>query len=187
MEVLTRLEKELKETCIFYPHWQQLMIQGFWYGLLSWCISCLEDGKNPKDIPYSVGELLKHADAELLSWPYEWLNSSATEFLQLNLSLEQLNVWFERLDIIFRDCIPTDLDIFSTLATGEHISDTQWERLYDAVAFLPPNPQAQKKRTTQNKTQRVRGRRAITPMKHRKAMTHHNRHHQPPINIVKLK
>jgi hypothetical protein len=183
---LVELETELKTICATLPHWQQLLIQGFWYGLLSYSITFAEEGRDILASPPTVTEFVQHADTEFVSWPTEWLQPMATEFLQRRLNVQQLNGWFDQLDTIFRDCIPTDLDIFTTLAEGEHLTEHQWERLYDAIALLPPNQEALKKPSHKQKTRRVHGRRAITPMRRRRAMTHHN-HHQAPVNLVKLK
>jgi hypothetical protein len=181
---LDKLEADLKELCPQLPHWQQLLIQGFWYGTISWLMTCVEDCEDPKLHPLSVRDVVIHADHEFETWPTEWLKPYLDEFITLNLNLEQLNDWFDKLDVIFRDCIPTDLDIFTILAEGNVLSEEQWERLYNALAFLPPDTSGFKKNHAKHKTRRLHGRRAITPMRRRRAITHHNKH---PLNIIKMK
>jgi hypothetical protein len=185
MEKFKTLEDELRKLCILAPHWQQLLIQGFWYGLISWCITCAEDNLNPAEHRIPVQEMLEHADAEFASWPHYSLENKVDEFLQLNCSLEELNFWYKQLDTIFRDCIPTDLDIFSTLASGEMLTEEQWARLYDAIAFIPPDKVAEKvNKKSFHKTRRTHGKRALTPIKRRHGITHHHRV-KKLINIIK--
>ena len=117
---------------------------------------------------------------------FNWRTHSLL-FLALGLTLEELNSWFTRLDTVFRYCISTDLDIFSTLADGVPLTEEQWERLYVAIAPQPPDTTGFKKHHhTRNKTRRTHGRRALTPMRrhhHHRAVTRH----QPHLNVVKLK
>lgn len=183
------LEEDLKNLCMIAPHWQQLLLQGFWYGLISWTTTCAEEKRSPKEHPLTLKEIVMHSDAEFETWPLEWLESWLTRFLDLGLSEEQLNKWFETLDTLFRDTIPTDLDIFSTLAEGETLTEQQWSRLHDALAFIPTDHSGYKKPKNRNKTRRLHGRRAITPMKrrhHHRAVTYH-KHHQQTISVIKMK
>lgn len=176
------LESKLKELCIISPHWMQLELQAFWYGLISWAITCAEDKRPAKAEDITVEELLEHADVEFVSWPAEWLEPTITEFINYNFNEAQLNELFSRLDTIFRDCVPIDLDIFSTLADGQQLTEEQWVRLYNTLAFIPPEIQ-KGKRNTRAKTRRIHGRRALTPMRGRRALTHH----RPYAQVVKLK
>ena len=187
MDPLTKWEEELKSLCTQLPHWQQIQLQGFWYGLLSWLLTYAEEGVNPTLHPITAKELLQHADTTFEDWPSEWLQPYADRFIALHLSHEQLNTWFATLDTIFRDCISTDLDIFSILAEGAELTDIQWERLYESIAFQPPDTTGLKRSNPKHKTRRTHGRRALTPMKrhHRlRAITHHQKQH---VNVVKLK
>jgi hypothetical protein len=183
---LNKLEEDLKTASATSPHWQQLVLQGYWYGLISWAITCAEEGADPlKDTPSAL-DLARHSAAEFEQWPADWLQPTTENFLGLHLSLEELNSWFSRLDTVFRDCIPTDLDIFSTLAEGEPLTAEQWERLYSAVAPIPPDTTGNKRTHGRNKTHRVHGRRGVTPLrrhKHHSAITRH----QPRVNVMKLK
>jgi hypothetical protein len=181
MEKFKKLEDELRKLCIVAPHWQQLLLQGFWYGLISWAITCAEDNGDPAEHRISVQEMVEHADAEFSSWPTDWLESSVDTFLQLDCNLEELNLWYIQLDSIFRDCIPVDLDIFTTLASGQTLTEEQWKRLYDALAFIPPEKVVKK---SFNKTRRTHGRRALTPIKRRHGQTHHNRM-KKVLNVIK--
>lgn len=187
IDTLNALEEKLKTEALSYPHWQQLVLQGYWYGLISWAITCAEDGHDPKKDTPTAKELAKHAAAEFEQWPADWLQPTTESFLALNLTLDELNSWFTRLDTVFRDCISTDLDIFSTLADGESLTEEQWERLYVAIAPQPPDTTGFKKLHKHNKTRRTHGRRALTPMRrhhHHRAVTRHNPTH---LNVVKLK
>ena len=75
--MLEQLETTLKETCLISPHWIQLQLQAFWYGLLSWCITCVED-KRPIDLQtMPIQTLLETADPEFGSWPTDWLQPLA--------------------------------------------------------------------------------------------------------------
>jgi hypothetical protein len=187
MTSLVALEEELKNLCTLLPHWQQIQLQGFWYGLISWLLTCAEEDVNPALHAITAEELIKHADAEFEGWPSEWLQPYVDRCIGLHLSHEQLNSWFATLDIVFRDCISTDLDIFSILAEGAELTEPQWERLYESMAFQPPDTSGFRKQTNKHKTRRTHGRRALTPLKrhHRlRAITHHQKQH---VNIVKLK
>lgn len=183
-KTMDEIERELRETCLIAPHWMQLELQAFWYGLISWCITCAEDKRPARMEDISLTQLLEAADPEFASWPTDWLQPIAKQFINKNFSEEALHKWFDRLDVIFRDTIPTDLDIFTTLADGGELSEEQWSRLYDALAFVPPQhgPSAASKH---KKTRRIHGRRAITPMRRRRVLTYH-RAHKHAIQLVKV-
>lgn len=180
--MLEQLETTLKETCLISPHWMQLQLQAFWYGLLSWCITCVEDKRSIDLQTMPIQTLLETADPEFGLWPTDWLQPLAKQFVELHLSEEELHEWFDRLDVIFRDTVPTDLDIFTTLADGETLTEEQWKRLYEALAFLPPQTT---KPTKRQKTRRTHGRRAITPLRRRRVLTYH-KPHPPSAQVVKL-
>lgn len=164
MEVLSSLKTQALES----PHWIQLELQGFWYGLLSWSLTCLEDKVVPVKSDITVAELLQHADQEFEGWPTDWLEPSIKEFLDLGLSYDQQQDYLTSLEQVFQDSVPTDINIFTVLANGDTLTAEQWERLYASLAFknpvLPPK---------KHNTRRVHGRRAITPIKRRKAFTRH--------------
>lgn len=169
---MEEIKNTLREQCLISPHWMQLELQGFWYGLLSWLITCREDKRDPKDTDMSVRDILLVADKEFDDWPTDWLEDTKQSLIQTSLSLENLQQLFNEVDTIFRDCIPTDLDIFTTLGEGNELTTVQWERLYDAIA-IQPSAQQTTKRQNRRGTKRVHGRRGITPLKHRRAITHH--------------
>jgi hypothetical protein len=181
------LKTELRERCLQAPHWEQLLLQAFWYGLMSWLVTCAEDEKNPIEHRLSAKQIVTYADPEFESWPADYLEPIITKVIELHLSLEDLTKFFDELDDLFRDCIPTDLDIFTTFGNGELLTKEQWERLYAAVAFLPP-PAVSTKEVSHNplkhKTRRAHGRRGITPIRRRRGITHH---HRSSINVVKMK
>ena len=179
---MEQLERGLKETCLIAPHWMQLQLQAFWYGLLSWCITCAEDKRPTSLDELTISQVLEVADPEFASWPTDWLYPIAKQFIDQHLSEEALHEWFDRLDTIFRDTVPTDLDIFTTLADGNTLTEEQWSRLYDALAFLAPQTI---KPVKHPKTRRTHGRRAITPMRRRRALTYH-RPHPPSPHVIKL-
>jgi len=170
------LESELKTTLFSAPRWMQLQLQGFWYGLVSDAIRSIEEGETLILEPTSIESWLLYADSQFEGWPISWLEPTAIQFLSQTRTLDELNVWFECLDTTFRDCVPVDLNIFTTLANGEILTEQQWERLYDALAFLPPpNHQQfslnQKRSIKYPKTRHIHGRRALTPMRSRRAIT----------------
>jgi hypothetical protein len=194
------MEARLRAFCFDAPHWMQIQIQGLWYGLISWRIQCAEDGQPCTKLP--LADYIEFAEPELKTWPYEWLQETVDEFMKVEMTLGELNTWFETLHTIFQETIPTDLNIFMILSEGATLSEEQWKRLYDAVAFVPPQEptqEAQQKEShppknpivqvTQQKkhikTRRIHGRRAITPIKGRRAHTHHKQ--RLAANVVKLK
>jgi len=173
------LESELKTFLFSAPRWMQLEMQGFWYGLISRAITCKEEKTAFLQESNTIETILQHADPEFSDWPTSWLEPYVQQFLALDLTYDQHHEWFERLDTIFRDSVPTDLDIFTTLANGELLTQEQWSRLYDALAFLPPPVQQKRKYA---KTRCNHGRRGITPIRSRKAITHKKHHY----SFVKL-
>jgi hypothetical protein len=201
---MDQLETSLRQLLFLTPHWQQLELQAFWYGLVSWCITCFED-KIPLDQDeQTIEDLLTCGDEEFRSWPTEWLEPFKDEFLALRLSETQTLEWFGKLEILFQESVPVDLNIFSVFISGESLNETQWERMYETLAFQnPPTlpvpmqpalqqgptknifvvPQANRRRN--NKTRHIHGRRAITPIRGRKALTRRHKHIQP-ISILKL-
>ncbi len=195
------MEARLRALCFDAPHWMQIQLQGVWYGLISWRIQCAEDGQPCMTLP--IVDYLEFAEPELKSWPYEWLQETVDEFMKVDMTLDELNSWFETLHTVFQETIPSDLNIFMVLSEGATLSDEQWKRLYDAVAFVPPQQPAQESAPKNPivkispstavvpdhkkyaKTRRVHGRRAITPIKGRRAHTHHKQ--RVAAAIVKLK
>jgi len=167
---MDKLETDIKTFCFSAPCWMQLEYQAIWYGLLSTLITYKEDNIPFIIKPTIIEDLLLYVDPEFDQWPTSWLEPTVKEFLELNYSLEQLNECFEKLDTVFRDCIPTDLNIFTIFANGDTLTKEQWIRLYNAIAFLPSSPQL-KKNKKGAKTRHINGRRAITPMKNRRAST----------------
>lgn len=172
---------DLKTLCFQLPVWQQLVVQAFFYGALNWLIPLAEQHQPANKSEITVTDLVVHSDPEFSQWPSEWLDSWLTRLISLNLTHEQLYSFSEQLELAFRDCIPTDLDIYSTLAEGEHLTEEQWGRLYDAVAPRQQIlPLSMSKKCA--KTRRTHGKRAITPIKRRRAHTHH----RPHVNVVKV-
>jgi hypothetical protein len=168
---MEEIKNVLREQCLISPHWMQLELQGFWYGLLSWLITCREDNREAKDTDMSVRDILLVADKEFDCWPTDWLEETKRTLIQQALSLENLHQLFNEIDLLFRDCIPTDLDIFTTLGEGNELTMEQWERLYDGIAIQPATRVM--KRQNKRGTKRVHGRRGITPLRHKRAITHH--------------
>jgi len=158
----------IKTQALESPRWIQLELQGFWYGLLSWSLTCTEDKVTPDKSDITVAELLQHADQEFESWPTDWLEPSIKQFLDLGLSYDQQQEFFSALEQVFQDSVPVDINIFTVLANGDTLTIEQWERLHAALAFRN-SPEPPKKQNTR----RIHGRRAITPIKRRKAFTRH--------------
>jgi hypothetical protein len=182
---LSILENELRNACFLAPKWMQLELQGFWYGLISFAITYAEQNKPflPNDV--SIETILTHSDESFEGWPTYWLEPTLRTFLSTNLSFDELNTWFETLDSIFRDCVPTDLNIFIVLQNGDILTEEQWSRLYEAIAFVPPSSNtSSKKNTKHSKTRHIHGKRAITPMRCRKAITHKKQ--KPTYSFIKL-
>ena len=178
---MEQLQTDLKTLCFQAPHWQQLVVQAFWYGMMNWLIPLKEAETQPSLERMTPRDLVKHADAEFADWPADWLQPYMERTVALNLSLDDLYDLYDNLNTVFQDCVPTDLVIFTELSNGENLTEAQWERLYEAVAFQPI-PKDQRKK--QQKTRRTHGRRAITPIRRRRAMTHHNRAQH--MSVVKI-
>ncbi len=178
MEAVESLKSDLKALCFQAPHWQQLVLQAFWYGVMNWLIPLKEAEKQPSLDRMTPLDLAKHADPEFVRWPTEWLQPWMERAVSLELSVDELYDLYDDLNTVFQDCVPTDLVIFTELSNGEKLTEEQWERLYAAVAFQPL-PQQPKKAP---KTRRVHGRRAITPIRRRRAHTHH----KPHMTVVKI-
>ena len=174
---MNAIESSLKSLCLQSPHWMQIELQAFWYGLLSYTMDAAENAQplDPKE--FSPEILLQHADPEFEGWPTDWLQPFVTEFTGLSLNFQQQQEFFEHLESLFQDTIPVDLNIFTVLAEGELLTQEQWKRLLDTVAFQPPTniliPQKSHPRT-----RRIQGRRGITPLKRRKAKTYHKQRNQ---------
>lgn len=198
------LESSLRQLLVVAPHWQHLELQAFWYGLVSWCVTCFEDKVPLEEDEQTIQELLVCGDEEFATWPTEWLEPFKQEFLALKLSEQQTLEWFGKLETLFQECVPVDLNIFSVFITGESLSETQWERMYETLAFQnPPTIQTPMQPVLQqgptksisvltvphkrrcHKTRHIHGRRAITPIRARKALTRRHKH-IPPVSIVKL-
>ena len=164
------LETTIKDFCFQAPRWMQLELQAFWYGLISWSLTCLEDKEEPNIDTITVEELIQHSDPNFIDWPTNWLEPLIKEFIDMKLSYEQQEQLLTNLEQHFKDCVPTDLNIYTILIHGESLADEQWIRLYDSLAFIPPEEYK-----SQNKTRRIYGKRSITPMRRRKAFTFHKK------------
>lgn len=177
------LQSNLKSLCLQSPHWMQIELQAFWYGLLSYTMESAEMNHplDPKEL--SPETLLQHADPEFESWPTDWLKTFIAEFTALSLNFEQQQEFFEQLETTFQDTVPVDLNIFTVLAEGEMLTEEQWKRLLDTVAFQPPT--LMKSQKGFGKTRRTHGRRGITPLKRRKARTAHKKQ-QSTIHCLKV-
>jgi hypothetical protein len=169
------LETNLKTLCLQSPHWMQIELQAFWYGLLSYTMDAAESKQplDPKELSPEI--LLQHADPEFQGWPTDWLQPFVTEFTGLTLNFQQQQEFFEHLETLFQDTVPVDLNIFTVLAEGELLTQEQWKRLLDTLAFQPPSAPLPKQKNN-GKTKRVQGRRGITPLKRRRAYTAHKKH-----------
>ena len=73
MEAVESLKTDLKALCFQAPHWQQLVLQAFWYGVMNWLIPLKEAEKRPSLDRMTPLDLAKHADPEFVRWPTEWL------------------------------------------------------------------------------------------------------------------
>ena len=180
---MNAIESSLKSLCLQSPHWMQIELQAFWYGLLSYTMDAAEANLPLNSQELSPEILLQHADAEFDGWPYTWLQPFVTEFTALKLTFDQQQEFFEHLEALFQDTIPVDLNIFTVLAEGEILTQDQWKRLLDTVAFQPPSNPLQPQRGY-GKTKRVQGRRGITPLKRRRARTAH-KHRNQFISFIK--
>lgn len=180
---MNTLQSNLKSLCLQSPHWMQLELQAFWYGLLSYTMEAAENGQHidPKELSPEV--LLQHADPEFDGWPTDWLEPFVTEFTALSLNFQQQQEFFEQLETLFQDTVPVDLNIFTVLSEGELLTEEQWKRLLDTVAFQPPT--LMKAQKGFGKTRRTHGRRGITPLKRRKARTAHKKQ-QSTIHCLKV-
>ena len=180
---MDKLEQEIKTFCFQAPRWMQIELQAFWYGFLCWSLTCAEENKPIYVNRPTLQEFLETSHPEFSSWPTHWLAEIPEQFLSQKLNFQQQQDWFQRLEHIFQDCVPSDLNIFTELADGSELSEEQMERLYNTVAFEPPQIQPHGKFNRPNKTLRPKQRRGITPIRRRKALT---RHHKPTIIVSKL-
>jgi hypothetical protein len=182
---MQQLETQLRDVCCQSPKWMQLVLQAFWYGAVSWNIQCLED-KLPIGKPTSH-DMTTFSDAMFVHWPTDWLQDTADEFFQLHLPLDASYAWFDTLHQVFEECVPADLQIFTILSEGETLTEEQWTRLYDAIAFTTPQAALSKRTPPKRaKTRRSHGRRALTPIKSRRAYTHHKSHGTKQISVQKV-
>ena len=180
---MDKLEQEIKTFCFQAPRWMQIELQAFWYGVMCWSLTCIEEGTPLYINRPKIQEFLETSHSDFSTWPTSWLEESPERFLNLNLNFHQQQTWFQRLEQIFQDCIPSDINIFTELADGSELSEEQIERLYNTVAFEPPQVQSIGKHNNHNKTLRPKQRRGITPIRRRKALT---RHHKPTVIVSKL-
>lgn len=179
----------LTPLCFQQPRWIQIEIQAFTYGFLCWASDSLEDETSQQIDPLSVSEYLEGVDTHFAGWPVDWLENILQELLvycilEKNMTMETVQKIYGEAEDVFRNHIPVDLMIFTQLATGESLSEEQWERLYDTIAFQTPDKNLGT--MNRNKTMRIHGRRAITPMKRHKyrGKTAHKR--QYPIIIKEI-
>lgn len=180
----------LKDWCFTAPHWMQLQIQAFWYGFISYLMECVEHQTTPTLEAIRIEDLLAHAHPEFRKWPTVGLEEHVKRILSISSSYtqDQLDTLYADLDALFQDVIPIDLNIFMVLAEGNELTEEQVQRLYDVVAFIPPaTNQTTKSSKLRHHTRRVHGRRGITPIRRRRAKTHHApRPVIPPVQVVKL-
>jgi len=183
------MNKLLDPLCHNQPRWVQIEIQAFTYGFLCWASDTLEDESGQPIEPLSPSEYLEGVDRHFAGWPTDWLESLLQELLiycilEKHMTMETVAKIYGDAEDIFRNHIPTDLMIFTQLATGSSLTEEQWDRLYDTLAFQTPDTRIQDRR---NKTMRIHGRRAITPMKRAKyrGKTAHKR--QYPMIIKDLR
>ena len=160
----------LTPLCRDQPRWVQIEIQAFTYGFLCWASDSLEEETSCQIEPLSPSEYLEGVDTHFAGWPSDWLEPILQELLvycilEKHMTLETVKKIYGEAEDLFSRYIPIDLMIFTQLATGSSLSEEQWERLYDTIAFQTPS---KKLGGVRNKTMRIHGRRAITPMKRHK-------------------
>lgn len=165
------------------PLWVQLGLQGFLYGVLGWLQEGCESGE-PLVTPPSLTTFLERADETFASWPTEWLapvfQQLADAWAHSEKTLATVEQFSEDAEATFRNRVPADLLVFHQLETGDSITDEQWERLWDALAFaLPPVPPGKQKHT-----RRAHGKRALTPMKRHKKYRSVTLHKRPQVVMV---
>ena len=168
------------------PRWMQMELQAFVYGFLSWIADCL-DHSDLLDDPLEPSEYIERADPKFLEWPIDWLEHPLHELLRCCMFQEEfiadtVNHMYADAEDIFRNYVPADLMIFTQLATGEPITEEQWQRLWDVLSFETPVAI----QTNRNITRRTHGHRSVTPLKRRKghkfrAVTLHKRSPVPVI------
>lgn len=183
---MEQLEHKLRDMCEQSPKWMQLVLQAFWYGAVSWKIQCLEDGL-PVGKPTSH-DMTIFSDETFTQWPTDWLQPTADQFFQLPLTLDECYAWFDKLHHIFEDYVRADLQIFTILSEGESLTEEQWTRIYNAIAFECPQaaPLSNRNQHKRAKTRRTHGRRALTPIRSRRALTHHRAHATKQYSVVKI-
>ncbi len=132
--------------------------------------------------------MVTFSDETFTDWPTDWLQDTADEFFKLPLTLDECYAWFDTVHHIFEDYVRADLQIFTVLSNGDTLTDEQWSRLYDAIAFTTPHAEFAKRAPPPKraKTRRTHGRRALTPIKSRRAYTHHKSHGTKQISVQKV-
>ncbi len=170
---MNTIEAQLKSLCLESPHWMQLELQAFWYGLLSHTLDAAENNVDLSHLQLTAEQVLLHADPAFEGWPTDWLEPYVLQFLELRLSFDEQQTFFEHLETLFQDTVPVDLQIFTVLSEGETLTEDQWVRLMDTLAFQPPSPMVSSKGFA--KTRRTHGRRGITPLKRRRVRTLHKK------------
>ena len=187
------MNKILDPLCHNQPRWVLIELQAATYGFLCWASDVIDEKSKKKAEPLSSAEYLEGVDTHFIGWPSEWLEDVIEDLLvycilEKHMTLETIQRIYGEAEDCFRNHVPADLMIFTQLATGESLSEEQWTRLYDTIAFQPPDNICSftGHKNGRHRTMRIHGRRSITPMKRHKyrGKTAHKRTQAYPL-IVK--
>jgi hypothetical protein len=142
------------------PLWGQLVLQSYLYGVFSLIQESQEDGKWNV---FTYKEAIEEAD-EFLDFPNDFLESlhkSVESLFEGALpTIEEYNRYIS--DIIDNAENTLEICVMSKLFSGECLTDEDYDDLLSRLSFRPD--ERQRKRPM---TRRVRGRRAITPIRRR--------------------
>ena len=157
------INDELKEQLGISPKWLQLVWQAYLYGFGCWLLDCEETEWKQETLDY----IFKLSDNTILSFPKDiiqgfhskWSEKAIESKYTKDQIEDAMEEWFETCETI----IDPTIFIMRLLYDGEQITEEKWLDLHKHI--MDPNPIKPKH---QQKTRRVRGRRAITPIRRNK-------------------
>jgi hypothetical protein len=141
----------------------QLVWQGYIYGIGSYALDCVDTGSYEQ---ITLESIVSKSDSRFLQYPYTILtdyNSYLTEIiLQTKPSTDQIETWMEKCEELCSKYIDPNLYLLPTLYSGELLRDVDWETYTRKIKNYTHTKN--NKHTKHQKTLRS-GRRGLTPIR----------------------
>lgn len=143
----------------------QLVWQGYIYGIGSYALDCIDTGLYE---PITLESILSKSDVRFTHYPYSILtdfNNYLTESIaRTKPSTDQIENWMENCEELCSKYIDPSIYLLPTLYSGELLTDLVWKSYTSKIKKHTPNTPNKQTKHKHQKTLRS-GRRGLTPIR----------------------